>query len=325
MSELERGIGMGTRRPLKVGVGLPDAEGAMGGRTARWADLVTMARLAEDAGFDSVWNQDHLLFRQASWQGPDDPGEGAWECWTVLAALAAVTTRVELGPLVSCTSFRNPALLAKIADTVDEVSGGRLVLGLGAGWHEPEYDAFGYPFDHRVSRFEEALRIVSGLLRDGRADVAGTYSVARDAELRPRGPRKHGPPIMVGTTGERMLRLTARHADGWNGYFRRGVHRPAEVEPLLRRVDAACAAEGRDPATLERSFAVYVDTVGNAPASDSVNVSGAEPLRGSAEELANLFRGYADLGIDHLQVLVHPMTAEGIERLAPVLAHLDRV
>jgi len=315
---------MATRRPLKVGVGLPDAEGAMGGRTARWADLIAMARLAEDANFDSVWNQDHLLFRHAPWQGPDDPDEGIWECWSVLAALAAVTTRVELGPLVSCTSFRNPALLAKIADTVDEISGGRLVLGLSAGWHEPEYDAFGYPFDHRVSRFEEALRIVGGLLRDGRADLAGTYSVVRDAELRPRGPRRHGPPMMVGTTGERMLRLTAWYADGWNGYFRRGAHRPAEIEPLLRRVDAACAAEGRDPASLERSFAVYVDTVGDAPASDSVNVSGAEPLRGSAEELAALFRGYADLGIGHLQVLTHPMTAEGIERLAPVLEYLDR-
>ena len=310
------------RRPLKVGIGLPDAEGLLGGRMAGWSDLLAFARLAEDAGFDSIWTQDHLLFRDAPWQAPGKT-EGVWECWSLLAALAAATERVELGPMVSCTSFRNPALLAKMADTVDEVSGGRLILGLGAGWHAPEYRAFGYPFDHRVSRFEEAVTIIRGLLRDGRVDVAGAYYQARDCELRPRGPRPGGPPIMVGTAGERMLRLTARHADAWNGIFAPGAHRPEELGPLLARVDAACRAEGRDPASLERTFAVYVDATGDAPPADSVNVDGAEPLRGTPEELAAMLRAYAAVGIGHVQVLVHPMTAEGIERLAPVLALLD--
>jgi probable F420-dependent oxidoreductase len=283
-----------------------------------------MAQLAEQLGFDSIWNQDHLIFRGAAWQQPHDLAEGVWECWSVLAALAAATTRIELGPLVSCTSFRNPALLAKIADTVDEISGGRLILGLGAGWHEPEYLAFGYPFDHRVSRFEEAITIISRLLRSGHADLDGHYYQARECELRPRGPRAEGPPIIIGTTGERMLRLTARYADGWNGYFRVGVHRPDEIRPILARVDAACVAEERDPRTLERSFAVYVDLTGNAPPSDSVNTSGAEPLHGTTTELAALFRAYAEVGIDHLQVLIHPMTMAGVEAFAPVLELLDR-
>lgn len=316
--------GPGSKRPLKVGVGLPDAEGTMGGATSSWSNLMGMAQLAEELGFDSVWNQDHLIFRGAPWQPEGAPAEGIWECWSVLAALAAVTTTVEIGPLVSCTSFRNPALLAKIAETVDEISGGRLILGIGAGWHEPEYGAFGYPFDHRVSRFEESLTIISGLLRDGSVDFRGTYARAEACELRPRGPRTAGPPIMIGTRGERMLRLTARWANGWNGYFSAGCHTPGEVAPLLAKVDAACEAEGRDPASLSRSFAVFVDLDGNAPVSNSVNVGGVAPLRGSAELLAETFRGFAEIGIDHLQVLVHPMTVDGFARLAPVLEHLDR-
>jgi probable F420-dependent oxidoreductase len=312
------------QRPLKIGIGLPDAEGMMDGRTARWADLVLLARLAEELGFDSVWNEDHLIFRDAPWQAPAAPAEGVWECWSLLAAIAAATSRIELGPLVGCTGYRNPALLAKMADTVDEISGGRLVLGLGAGWHEPEYAAFGFPFDHRVARFEEALAIIHGLLQRGRIDFAGTYYQARHCELRPRGPRLSGPPIVIGTTGERMLRLTARYADGWNAYFAPGCHRPEELGPLLARVDAACVAEGRDPTTLERTFAVYVDVAGNAPPSNAVNVGGAEPLRGTSEELVATFRAYADRGIGHLQVFVHPMTAAGIEALAPALEILDR-
>src|SRR5436190_22471909 len=145
-------------RPLKVGIGLPDSEYMYeGGRTARWADLAEMARLSEQAGFDSIWIQDHLLFRF-----PGKQSEAPWESFSLLAALAAVTERAELGTLVTCTSFRNPALTAKIVDTIDEISNGRVIIGLGAGWHEPEYIAFGYPFDHRYSRFEEALTIIHG-------------------------------------------------------------------------------------------------------------------------------------------------------------------
>src|SRR5690242_8976954 len=154
-------------RPLKIGLMLPTVEGWMGGWMARWEDLKRIAQHAEAVGFDSLWLPDHLLFEFGE---PGEPPHGLLEAWTLLAALAASTERVELGPLVLCSGFRNPALLAKMADTLDEISGGRLILGLGAGYHEREYRAFGYPYDHRVSRFEEALKIIHTLLRVGTID-----------------------------------------------------------------------------------------------------------------------------------------------------------
>ena len=201
-----------------------------------------MARRAEEVGFDSFWLPDHLLFRF-----PHVHQQGAWDAWSLLAALAATTQTLEIAPLVACSSFRNPALIAKMADTIDEISGGRLILGLGAGWHEPEYAAFGFPYDHRVSRFEEALQIITALLRTGHVDFEGAYYTARDCELRPRGPRPEGPPILVGGSGQRMLRLAARYADAWNADRQNDV---AAVQALNARVDDACHDVGRDPASL---------------------------------------------------------------------------
>ncbi|MDQ3871922.1 MAG: LLM class flavin-dependent oxidoreductase, partial [Chloroflexota bacterium] len=178
-------------RPLKIGVQLPEVE-----RVVRWSELIEMARLAEAVGFDSLWVGDHLLYRRAG-----ERVKGPWEAWSVLAAVAAATNRVELGPLVACTAFHNPAMLAKKAATIDEISGGRLILGLGAGWNEVEFGAYGFPFDHRVSRFEEAFTIIRMLLRDGAVDFRGEYFQVRDCELVPRGPRPHGPPLMVGSEG----------------------------------------------------------------------------------------------------------------------------
>lgn len=307
--------------PLKVGYGLPDAEGMHDGGTARWSDIAAIARRAEEAGFDSLWIQDHLLFRLPQQQ---QETEGPWESFSLLAALAAVTERVELGTLVTCASFRNPALTAKIVDTIDEISGGRVILGLGAGWHEPEYDAFGYPFDHRVSRFEEALQIIHGLLYDGQIDFDGRYYSARECELRPRGPREQGPPIMLGTTGERMLRITARYADLWNVYFTRTGNSATGIPELRDLVDAACHDVGRDPATLGRTATVYVDLTGGTPGPSSVNPSGTPALTGSPEEIAQELRAYADEGISHIQIYVEPNTLGGVERLAPVLELLDR-
>lgn len=306
------GHGAAGRRPLKVGLMFPDTEREFAGGTARWADLLAMAKLAEDVGFDSIWVSDHLIFRFAE-QAP----QGVWECWSLLAALAASTSRVEIGPLVSCTSFRNPALLAKIASTVDEISGGRLILGLGAGWHEPEYAAFGYPFDHRVGRFAEALQIIAPLLREGHVDFAGRYYTARDCELRPRGPRPGGPPLMIGTTGARMLRLTAEYADIWNAW---GLNTPEQVTAAQAQVDTACAEIGRDPATLARSCSLLIDLPGRAGRPRET-----EPfLVGSPPEIAATLRQHAALGISHVQVVLDPNTLAGIEHFAPVLALLDR-
>ena len=314
------------RRPLKIGVQMPIVEerGASSavGPAPRWTELLAMARRAEALGFDSLWVPDHLLFRRPE---EDDRPAGVWEGWSLLAALAATTDRIGLGTLVVCTAFRNPALLAKMAATVDEVSGGRLVLGLGAGWHEPEFRAFGVPFDHRVDRFEEAIRIIRTLLREGRIDFEGAYSSARDCELRPRAARRAagpaGPPIMVGTTGERMLRLTARYADVWNAGLVGGRSRPDAVPPLRAKVDAACAAVGRDPTTLRRTVnpLVCFPELGVGPVP-----SGAEPLTGSAEGLAEEFRGFAREGIAEVQVLLSPHTMPALEALGSVLAVLDR-
>jgi probable F420-dependent oxidoreductase len=313
------------RRPLKVGLFLPAAEGMAGGQAPRWSDLLALARRAEAVGFDSLWLPDHLLVRL--WMpGWDGHLVGGWECWSLLSALSAVTERIELGPLVSCSSFRNPALVAKMADTVDEISGGRLILGLGAGWHDYEYRAFGYPFDHRVSRFEEALTIIAGLLREGQIDFAGRYYSARECELRPRGPRPNGPPILVGAHGERMLRLAARHADAWNADW---YVRPDEVPPVRAEVDAACAAVGRDPATLERTLAVLIDAPGWRPRPGAdwptdMRHGGRSPATGTPEELPELLRGFAAEGIAHVQVWLEPATLAGLEAFAPVLELLDR-
>jgi probable F420-dependent oxidoreductase len=300
-----------SRPPLKVGLFLPVGETMLDGRTPRWAELLAVARLAEDVGFDSLWVADHLLMHF--------PGmvAGAWECWSLLAALAASTRRVALAPFVSCMGYRNPALLAKMADTVDEISGGRLILGLGAGWHEPEYRAFGYPFDHRASRFEEGIRIIHGLLREGRVDVAGEYHEARECELRPRGPRAGGIPILIGTRGERMLRLAARYADSWNTDW----VLPADLPPQQAAVDTACADVGRDPATLERTASTHIDLPGveRRPFGST-----RQRTTGSPEELAAFLRGFADAGITHIQVWLAPNTLAGIEAFAPTLALLKR-
>ena len=308
------------RRPLKIGVELPIAvdKGRFG--TPRWGDISQMARRAEAIGFDSVWIEDHLLFRPEG-----RASQGVWEGWAVIAAIAAVTSRVEIGPLVSCMSFRNPAYLAKLADTIDEISGGRLILGVGAGWHEAEYRAFGFPFDHRVSRFEEGLRILHGLLRDGKVDFVGRYHEARECELQPRGPRPGGPPILIGSSGARMLALVARYADLWNAYFPSTKNSPAGVAPLRDRVDAACRDAGRDPATLGRTVAVLVDMAPGRVAAPPIPAHWAvSSLTGPPERLAEELRAYAREGIGHVQLWLEPNSLESLEAFAPVLELLDR-
>jgi probable F420-dependent oxidoreductase len=305
---------MGSTRPLKVGVQLPEVE-----REVRWPEMREMVRAAEGVGLDSIWVGDHLLFRD-----PPLPPRGPWEAWSVLAAVASITQRVELGPLVASVSFHNPAMLAKKAATIEEISGGRLILGLGAGWNEVEYRAFGFPFDHRVDRFEEAFTVIRGLLRDGRVDFAGRFHQARDCLLVPRPPRPGGPPIMVGSTGPRMLRLAAAHADAWNAWFTTFGNRPEGIEDLRRDVDAACVDVGRDPASLERTVAVLVQVETGEVARRGGPQEKAPPIRGSAEEIAAALRGFAAEGISHVQLVVDPITVAAIERIGQVLESLDR-
>lgn len=301
------------KRPLKVGINLPTTEGALAGKTARWADLLAFAQQAETLGFDSLWVPDHLLLR---WQ---EQTHGIWECWSLLAALAAVTHRVELGSLVACTAFRNPALLAKMADTIDEISGGRLIVGLGAGWDGPEHRAFDIKSDHRVDRFEEALQIIVPLLRTGRVDFAGTYYQARECELLPRGSRPGGPPILIGAKGPRMLSLAATYADLWNAEG--PVQGPEEISSRRPAADAACIAVGRDPVTLGRSASVVINlSMGQSWQRSSAQGQQRPP---SPEEIAETLCGYAREGLSHVQLWLVPNTIASLEWFRPVLDLLD--
>ncbi|HTK44098.1 MAG TPA: LLM class flavin-dependent oxidoreductase [Patescibacteria group bacterium] len=302
-------------RPIRVGVQLPEVE-----RVVRWPEYLAMARAAEDAGFDTLWLGDHLLYRYA-----DGSSRGPWEVWTMLSALAASTSRIRLGPLVAATAFHAPPMLAKLAATVDEISGGRLILGLGAGWNETEFRAFGFPFDHRISRFEEAFTIVRKLLRDGRIDFEGEYFQARECELLPKPSRPGGPPLMVGSVGPRMLEITLPHVDMWNVWYRDSNNSPAGLEPILRRLDETCRAVGRDPASVERTSAVLVRLPGGTGrVMGDTTQKDVPPVEGSPAAIAARLREYAALGLAEVQLVLDPITVESIQALAPVLAELDR-
>lgn len=330
-------------RPLKVGYSLPESEGRRGPEVARWRELRELALRAEAVGFDSLWAVDRLLFPVGEEYAPElnaslgvaqpetGTGEatGGWECWSLMAALAAVTDRVELGQIVTNNLFRNPALLAKMADTVDEISDGRLILALGAGDGGGDADRFGFATDHRVGRFAEAVQIVRGLLREGRADFSGEYYRIREAELRPRGPRRAGPPILIGSQlGPRMLDLTARYADEWNTFL---DLKPEKVREALAPLDAACAAIGRDPATLGRTLLLSVDLElpRQHPPSTAYGRTRAQEaaegavLTGDAAHIAGQLRAYARAGITHIIVFLDPDTVEGIEGFGEVLELLD--
>jgi probable F420-dependent oxidoreductase len=296
-------------RPLRVGVQLPEVE-----RDVRWPEYVAMARAAEEVGFDSIWIGDHLLYR-----GDGRHERGPWDAWTLLAGLAVATERVALGPLVACTSFRRPGVLARTAAAVDELSGGRLVLGLGAGWNEPEYRAFGIPFDHRVARFAEAFEIVRRLLAGERVTLHGVYETVTDAVLLP--PPARRPPLMIGATGPRMLATALPHVDAWNTWFDVYGNTPEGFAQLNASVDEAARAAGREPAGIERSACVLVvldRTAGERPIPE-----GMEPVDGSAPQIAGDLRALAEAGADEAILVVSPIDERSIRTLGEVLAELE--
>jgi alkanesulfonate monooxygenase SsuD/methylene tetrahydromethanopterin reductase-like flavin-dependent oxidoreductase (luciferase family) len=290
---------------VRVGIVLPIAQEDGMAAPPSYAEIREVARTAEATGFDSVWVYDHLLFRS------DGETTGIHECWTILSAIAEATERVELGTIVMCTSFRNPALLAKMAATLDHLSGGRLILGIGCGWHDPEYEAFGYPTDHKVGRFEEALTIIRGLIRHGRVDLDGRWQRAADAVLAP--PARPDLPILIAAKRPRMLELTARHADAWNlAWF---GHPNDKLATGRADLLAACATVGRDPATLQQTVGIEVRYPDLLTVTPSVPPPGS-PLTGSAEDVAAGLIEHVELGAQHLIVAVDPATPAAVERLA---------
>ena len=289
---------------MRIGVTLPMAVEDGPGRAPGWPEMRAFAVHAEAIGLNSLWVYDHLLFRS-----PEEPDEGIHEAWTVLSALAASTSRIELGQLVMCMSFRNPGVLAKMAVTADAISGGRLLLGVGAGWHNPEYLAFGFPTDHRASRFEEALQIVVPLLRGERVSFDGRYHRASDAVLLPAPERKI--PILIAGHGPRMLRLAARHADAWNTAWH-GLP-DEQLDKRLADLRAALEAEGRDPAALRPTVGLAWDLT--------------RPDRiggGSDDTLARTLVSYEALGVDDVVISLQPADEPSLDRIDRALQIRDR-
>jgi alkanesulfonate monooxygenase SsuD/methylene tetrahydromethanopterin reductase-like flavin-dependent oxidoreductase (luciferase family) len=296
---------MSGARPLRVGIQLPEVE-----RVVRWPEYAAMARAAEEVGFDSIWLGDHLLYRDGG------RGErGPWDVWTTLAALAAETKRVQLGPLVACTAFHPPGIFARLAAGVDEISGGRLVVAVGAGWNEVEFRAFGLPFDARVARFAEAFEIVRRLLAGEHVTLRGRYHEVDDAVLLP--PPARRPPLMIGTRGPRLLELTLPHVDAWNTWYDWYGNTPEGFAELNREIDRIARAVGRDPRQIARSACVFV--VLDRSADERSVDDDARPVESG---LADHLRALATAGADEAILVVNPINESSIRALGAELTRL---
>ncbi len=280
------------------GINIPNSERGYFDGTPRWSDMLAQSKTAAAVGFDTLWFDDHFSFPEG-----DDGLRGQWEAWTLMAALAAEIPDVLLGPMVACTAYRNPGVIAKMTEMIDEISDGRFILGLGAGWQKDEYDQFGIRFEPRVSQFAEALQIIHGLLRDGAVDYQGEYYQANHARNLPRGPRPLGAPILIGSSAPRMLKLLVRYAEAWNT----GGGSIEDVKAKVERLDAACAEAGRDPATVYR-------TIGH-----SIELDNGQLPNGMEAEVARV-TAYRDLGFQHIMIRIKPTTVETIELVAPLIA-----
>lgn len=275
---------------MKIGVQLPEVE-----REVRWPELLAIAQAAEESGCDSIWVGDHMLYR-----GDGRPERGPWDAWAVLAALAASTRKVRLGPLVAATAFHPPGLLARMALAIDEISGGRFVLGLGTGWNEVEFRAFGIPFDHRVARFEEAFEIVRRLLAGERVTLDGRYHRAEDAVLLP--PPARQVPLLVGTTGPRVMAAAAPHVDWWNCWYSWYGNTPSGFAELSARFEGG----------FQRSACVLVSVDGGGgerPLEDDAPPVGARDLRPHLDALA-------EAGADEAILVLDPIDEASVRAVA---------
>ena len=286
---------------MRIGIQLPEVE-----RVVRRDELEGIARAAEESGFDSLWVGDHLLYRG---DGRDE--RGPWDCFTTLAWLAGVTDRVTLGPLVACTAFHPPGILARQLAAIDELSGGRLVAALGAGWNRTEFEAFGIPFASHVSRFEEAFEIVRRLLAGERVTFHGRFHDVEDGVLLPSPARR--PKLMIGANRPRMLSITLPHVDAWNTWFTHYGNTPEGFAAHSAQVSEAAERAGRDPATLERSACVLVEVV----------VGAGERPRDTpavgADELAGHLAALAEAGADEAILVLDPITEDAVRAVARTL------
>jgi alkanesulfonate monooxygenase SsuD/methylene tetrahydromethanopterin reductase-like flavin-dependent oxidoreductase (luciferase family) len=295
---------------MRIGMTVPLGYGDLeDGKAPTFAQTLDFSARAERAGLDSIWVFDHLIFKF-----PNEADEGLHEAWTTLSALAPVVPRVELGALVMCSSFRNAGLMAKMGQTLDDLSGGRLILGLGCGWHEPEYETFGFPFDHLVGRFEEDLEVVRRLLDGETVDHDGTWSHYKAAKLLP-APARHTP-VLVAAKGERMMKLTAKWADAWNTAWFGGVD--DLVRQRLADLDAACDAVGRDRGEIRRTIGIRLFEPGER--GDDARSTDAD-----AAGLADIFDELEAAGFADAIVWSIGKTSLAIDRIGEARRiHLDR-
>ena len=293
---------------FEIGIVLPIAQFGPDRTTVRWPEVRAIALRAEEIGFDTLWTPDELL-----WHTKDGPPRGVWDGVSIAGAAAAVTSRITVGTWVMAALHRNPGIIAKTAETLDEISGGRFIFGLGAGHEWPgQARSFGLPEDKIFARFEESLQIIIPLLRGGRAEFEGEFYAARDLSQRPVGPRPNAIPILIGGNGPRGQRAAAHHADIWSCYIEERAH-PDEVRPRLASFEAICEEIGRDPATVGRSIGLSVNPMQRVEGRDDV-------VSGSADEIADALLAFRDAGFTRLEMMwAPPGTLEGLEAFVPVL------
>lgn len=290
-------------RSMTLGLSLPMSEGQYRGSTPHFNDYRDLATAARDAGLDVLWMADHFSFEN------EETGEirGAWEVFTLIAGLSAAVPDINFGVMVACTGYRNPGVIAKMTEMIDDISGGRFILGLGAGWNKPEYDQFGMPFDHRVSRFEEAIEIIHGLLRSGEANVDGRFYQAKDAVNKPRGPRANGAPILVGSTGQRMMRILGRYADAWDGASGETID---DVRAKISALETAVADVERAPESVIK--------VGG------LSVQAKDDGEFDVEQWVERLSAYRELGIRHVRCGLPEVTPATIDAFGAVIRAYDQ-
>lgn len=295
-----------TTGPFQLGIVLPLDQQGPERSTVPWATIRELALRAEEIGFDTIWTPDELVWFVG------EPPRGFWDGVSMAGAVAASTSRAKVGTWVMSALHRNPGIIAKTAETLDEISGGRFVFGLGAGHDWPgQARAFGLPEAAIFARFEEALEIIVPLIREGRASFEGSHHAARDLPQAPRGPRPGRMPLLIGGNGPKGQRAAVRHADIYSCYIEERAE-VAEVAPRLASLEAICAELGRDPASIGRSVGVSVRPL---------EAAGFQPnvISGSAEEIADAFRSFRDAGFTQLEIMVGPGTIAAFEALAPVV------
>lgn len=301
---------------MRIGV-IAQLHGRPGGALEpSWGSISRLATVAERVGFDMFVFEDVLMYRG------DEATDGCWESMTIAGALAASTSRIRFGQSVINAPYRSPAMTASMATTLDEISGGRYVLGIGAG-NSPtsDYEGFGFPTDRRYSRFAESIEVIHTLLRTGAVDYDGEFHSAKLAELILRGPSASGPPINIAAGGPKMLRLVARYGDAWNwwGWDETIDEIIGRMNPLVAELDRACVEVGRDSTEIERTFDLY-SVVAPGFSADASAMS--QPVSGSADEIAETLLSLRALGIDEVRCDLTDKTEAGIEAMAPVVQAL---